>query len=113
MYYIIYDNQYPMAAFMSYNDIIGMAEDILGAHETLKERGYSPFPGLCHQPETPAQYLKAAQEVLEEHWGLFQYHPYDEAGEFIWYATEHNILDQATALIKLHDPEFARIELGE
>jgi len=113
MYYIIYDSEYPMAAFMSYDDIIGMAQDILGPNETLESRGFTPFPGLCYQPQNPHEFLKAAREALQDHWGLFQYYPYDEAAEFIWYATEYNILDQAVDLIKLHDPEYARIELGE
>lgn len=115
MYYIIYDNEYPMAAFMSYDDVIGMAQDILGPDKDVADIGINPLSipaAIAVKPENSRQMMKAAKSVLEDHWGLFEYYPYDEPGEFIWYATEHNLLDQATGLIKLHDPEFARIELG-
>jgi hypothetical protein len=67
---------------------------------------------LCFTPQDDAEYLQAAQEVLEQHWGLFEYNSEYDVGEFVWYATKYDILDQAVALVKQHDPEFARIELG-
>ena len=112
MYYIIYDQNYPMTAFMSYTDIIGMAEDIIGNQKTLKEVGYSPSPGLCYEPNTPDEYLKAAQQVLEEEWGLYMVFPFDESGEFVWYAAEQGIEEQAINLVATHDPELAKIEYG-
>lgn len=109
--YIIYDNEYPMCAYMSAQDIVGMAEDVIFP-ESLKEYGYSPAPGLAAQPNGEAQMLMAAQQVLEEHWGLFMYFADGDSADFVWYATEHNIEHQAKALIKLHDPELAAIEWG-
>lgn len=111
MYYIIYDRDYPMTAFMSHADIVGMAEDVLFPR-TLKEEGFAPYAGLCCEPNGPKEMLMAAQQVLERHWGLFEYFPYDEAGEFVWHASEHGIEDQAKSLVKLHDPELAASEWG-
>ena len=112
MYYIIYDRDYPMTAFMSYDDIIGMAEDVIGNQTTLKEVGFAPFPGLRHEPQTKQEYLQAAQQVLEREWGLYMVFPYEEASEFVWYAAENGIEEQGIALVAKHDPELAKIEYG-
>lgn len=116
MYYIIYDNKWPMCAAMSYDDIIGMAEDILGPHKEIADIGINPLsvPGaIAVKPQNDAQMLLAAKTVLEDHWGLFEYYPEHEPGEFMWYATEYGIEEQAEALLRLHDPEFANDEFGE
>jgi hypothetical protein len=116
MYYIIYDNEYPMCAAMSYDDIIGMAEDVLGQDKYLADVGINPLviPGaIAVKPSNDAQMLLAAKTVLEEHWGFFGYYSEQDLGDFLWYATEYDIEEQAKALIRLHDPEFANAEFGE
>ena len=111
MYYVIYDNEYTMAGYMSYKDIVGYAEDVCG--KSLKEIGYTPFPGIVSEPQCESEYLMAARDVLDEHWGLFKYFPPSDTGEFLWEAAEHGIEEQAIKLVKQHDPEYARIEFGE
>lgn len=109
--YIIYDQDYPMCAHMTAAEVIAMAEDVLHP-KTLQDHGFAPYPGLCHRPENDEDMLTAATQVLTQHWGLFEYYSQQDTGEFIWWATERNLDYQALALVRLHDPEFARIEFG-
>ena len=83
-----------------------MAEDVVGS---LEEYGFGTL-GL--QPVREQEFIQAAKEALEREYGLCMiFHP-EDAGEFVWHASELGIEEQALKLLAQHDPWLAKMEYG-
>ena len=117
MYYIITDlNGIYELLYQSAKQIIDAADHALLKRGSCLER----YAGIDYIVDSDgditlerdlgdSEALTAAKRYFQDG-GRFDIYCESDTGEFLWHAEEIGLIDQAKALVALHDPEYAATE---